>query len=103
MAFVLCVRVVWLLRSWNYFNMVKKSQRKKAVRSESKQLIELINKYDGNFSEGQSDLDRLYYFALKSIDEFAMLFTDNRAEFDKRLEQLRLIVEALFPLRSDFV
>ena len=65
-------------------------------------MKELLRKHDLGYCEGQSDLDGIYYFTLKNMEDFHLLFQTNKQEFQNNVFALRRILDALFPEFNDF-
>lgn len=80
--------------------MVKK-QKSIRQRNESKTLHESLKKHDLGYCEDQSDIDGLYYFLLRNLEEFEKLLLD-KENFIDQVIKLKKIVESLFPNTEEF-
>ena len=80
----------------------KRAQKKIAQRNVSQTFIAMIKESDPGYCEGQSDVDGLYYFTLKNMEDFEEFFLTDSEAFVKNVGRLRKILFALHPRLCDF-
>jgi hypothetical protein len=79
---------------------MEKKEKKLVYRPrDSRCLKKLLKKHDPGFCEGQSDIDALYYFTMRNLEEFETL-SDARV-IDTFLK-LRQVIRAMLPENEDF-
>ena len=69
-------------------------------RSESQAMKTLLDEHDLGFCKTLSDVDGLYYFTLRSMEEIGSI-VHNQELFTTTVFQLRKIVDAMFPKVSE--
>ncbi len=69
-------------------------------RNESQTMIQLLIEHDMGYCPGQSDIDGLYYFTLRSMESFEQILFDHE-KFSEHVHMLYKILDALFPFARD--
>ena len=87
-------------KSQKYCEVITREKPARVIqRRESPTLREILKEVDPGFCEDLSDVQNLYYFTLRNLDEWNKL--DREIILDK-LKTLRDLLVALFPNPPDF-